>query len=71
MSNIPNIHLPADAIMDGRKITVYPSFDGYVTFTYKDGFGRDRVPAGRTVIFDEFPDNTVKLDNVKYCWIPA
>lgn len=71
MSNVPNIILPANATMDGRKITIYPSFDGYVTFTFKDGFGRDRVPSCRKVVFDEFPDSPVMLDKERFCWIPA
>lgn len=68
---IPNIILPMTAMMNGRPITVYPSFDGHVTFNFKDGFNRDYVPVNTTVIFDEFPNNPVKLDKERCCWIPA
>lgn len=71
MNKIPNIILPAHATMDGRKITIYPSFTGHVTFTFKDGFNRDYVPPGRVVVFDDFPDRPVMLDKVRICWIPA
>lgn len=71
MSKVTIPNLPAQATMNGNKVTIYPSFDGRVTFSFKDGFNRDRVPSGQVVIFDEFPDTPVMLDKVRFCWIPA
>jgi hypothetical protein len=71
MNKVPNILLPANATLNGIKITAYPSFDGHPTFSFKDGFNRDRIPTGQIVIFDEFPNNPVMLDRKLFCWVPA
>lgn len=68
---VPNIRLPAPATISGEHATIYPSFDGHVRFVLdKNSPGPSYyLPADVVVVFDDFPDQPVKLDRKRLCWI--
>jgi hypothetical protein len=70
---VPTIQLPAPATIEGERATIYPSFDGHVRFVMdKNSPGPSNyLSAGVVVVFDDFPEQPVKLDNKRLCWIKA
>jgi hypothetical protein len=67
---IPKIHLPMAATMDGKPVTLWPGFDGYVRFT-----PRGKVVASCIVhhtcniVFDEYPDMVFSLNRERGNWV--